>query len=80
MAVDLIKKGERPTADCTAEQEKSEPQHERDRMNDLEITPDKNLRAKKALAEELVSMGLSREAIERVLHVRLKATGIRRMA
>ena len=37
----------------------------------VERTFKKNLRFKKLMAEELVAIGLSREAVERVLHIKI---------
>jgi len=39
---------------------------------DLQRTFKKNLRFKKLMAEELFVIGLSREAVERVLHIKIK--------
>ncbi|HED00473.1 MAG TPA: hypothetical protein ENN18_08825 [Proteobacteria bacterium] len=43
--------------------------HEQHQLTDLEALSNRNLRAKKAMARELVDMGLSEEAVSRVLHL-----------
>jgi len=47
-------------------------------MLEIEITSVKNLNAKKVMAQELEAMGLSKEAIEDLLHMGIKAKGARR--
>ena len=78
MQIKSKREGERLVTEHTSEVLESGPKQEQNRMPEMEITSLKNLSAKKAMAQELEAMGLSNEAIERLLHMRIKAKGARR--
>ncbi|MFH1930132.1 MAG: hypothetical protein ABIN18_00920 [Pseudomonadota bacterium] len=70
--------GEQLVTEHTSEVLESRPKQEQNRMPEIEITSVKNLNAKKAMAQELEALGLSNEAIERLLHMELNVKGARR--
>jgi len=51
---------------------KGTPTHEGDRLAQLVDKAEKNLMTKKVMASELTSMGLSQEAIDRLLHLKAR--------
>ena len=56
----------------TVDAPKGTPSHEGDRLAHLDHKAEKNLMAKKVMASELASMGLSQEAIDRLLHLKAR--------
>ena len=60
--------------------EEKRSSHEQNQAIHLEHTSEENLRAKKVMAEELITMGLSEEAIERILHMGIGPKGGNRRA
>ena len=56
--------------ECTERTHEEACKHEKDRWTEFEDTAKKNLSAKKAMACELLQMGLSGRAIDRILHLK----------
>ena len=55
---------------CTENAPKEARRYEKDRLTPLDHKAEKNLMAKRAMASELASMGLSNGAIDRLLHLK----------
>lgn len=68
MPIKLGGKGEKNTTECATSTEQKGLHYEKGRIN-VESISQKNLRAKKAMARELLAMGLSEETANRVLHL-----------
>jgi ribosomal protein L30E len=56
------------------------PKHTENRLEHLGQICEKNLRIKAAMARELVDIGLSKEAIKRVLHIEFEVKDARHEA
>ena len=63
-----MKEKERYQDKGTVNAPKEARRHEKDRLPHLDDKAEKNLTAKRAMARELASMGLSQDAIDRLLH------------
>ncbi len=59
--------------ECTENTHKEARVHEKDRLTKFDYKAEKNLMAKRAMASELTSMGLSKCAIDRLLHLKGRA-------
>ena len=73
MSIPMSIVGERQLVSERIESEKYKPEIEEDRLTEVRPLAEKNLKAKKVMASELASMGLSRAAIGRLLHLEEKS-------
>lgn len=71
MPLNLERKIEQPTTEPANNTEQKGPRHEQGQTGYFEAVSRNNLSAKKAMVMDLVEIGLSREAIERILHVKI---------
>ena len=70
MSINMNRATERPLALENTRLGEYKPGIERGRLTELWSLAEKNLVAKKAMANELASMGLSQGAIDRLLHLK----------
>lgn len=52
-------------------EKKERPRQEEKKLTGWEAVFEKNMCAKKAMARELIDMGISKEAVERILHIEI---------
>ena len=77
MTVDMMGEREKFELDNRKEVDKKIAGHEKNRASVFTEISKNNLGFKLSMAEELINMGLSKEAIKRVLHITIKAMGSR---
>lgn len=72
MSINLIKKVETPRPECKTNVDQEIRHHEHNLLSDLEAISERSLCAKETMAQELLAMGLSKEAVVRILHTTTK--------
>ena len=70
MSITPVKEQEGWRPEYSPSKDRESCQHEQHQLTDLEVMTNRNIRAKEAMARELVDMGLSEEAVSRVLHLK----------
>ncbi len=76
MSINLIKEVETPIPEYKANVEQEIRHHDHDLLSDLEAISERSLCAKEIMAQELLAMGLPKEAVVRVLHTTTKTRNL----